>query len=282
MLLSYNVLGSALTSRALPLKRGYSTVKFLGNSTVDDIHAQNDVLTNSEILGITTERTWNLDTLFLAQFENTLEAGNLTNLGLPITSWRIKRKKPSDSLYTQIAEIPFSNFQSFYYDYTMENNQEYTYAIFPTSNGTEGTGLEATGMSDFFGYTLTEYTSTSATPTSFLFDADLETSDITTKQDYKIYENGYTAKPAFRFGTREYIDMEITTMPYSINGEEIVVDSTLLQSIRAFINNKEPKVLNHSSGITYAKVITTDFRVKYMDKIESQPYQISFRITEVG
>lgn len=263
---------------ALPLPTmPYENLTFYGNLKIDDVHWLNCEYTDSQIINTTTEMTWNdVYTILLAHFENTLSAGNIN---YAIDSWSIKRKKTTDLIYTTIATVPYSSTTSYYFDDSAKNLITYDYSVHAVANYIEGLGVKGSGTLSFFGWVLSD---TAATPvTSYLFDLENKTSDIVTNQDFKKYDN-YTQYPAFRFGNRQYEESPFSTMPYSYtSGTQIVNDSTILDALRTFINNKSPKILRNSAGQIW-EVITTNFSYKYMDEVPEQPYIIQFNWTQIG
>lgn len=274
MLLSYSVLGDAELNTAIPPKKEYSTIKFSGECILDNIHVQNVELDDQTILNIETEQQWGVNTIFLANFEDTLEAGNLQNSDMPITHWRIYRKKSDEQLYTLLAEIPFDKAVSEYIDYTPGNQIEYEYKVHPVSNGTEGNPIAGISMADFFGWILTDGN------TTYTFDMEVETENIQSIIDLKQYENN-TQYPAFRFGNRQYDKGVLRTIPGTINGNIIQQTAEDLENLKTFINNKQIKTLKNSKGQVW-QVITHDFNYKFMDKTSDQIAIISFAWTQVG
>jgi len=251
-------------------------VKFMGKSILDNVHAQNKELNSADIDSIdsTNPQTWGTDTNFLADYENTLEAGNVIS-SAPITGWRLKRKLSSESTFTTLKDFEKSTLS--YIDKTTRNNKEYTYSLFTLSSSGEGYGLEATGTSEFWGWFLIDPT----TNTSYKFDAMNQTDSIPVNIDMKIYNN-YTQYPSVSYGKAKYRTGKLTTMPYSysdITGE-YTIDVDLLNNLKDFINNNNKKVLKNTLGEIFY-VETYNFSYKFMDEIKEQIYTISFDWLEV-
>jgi hypothetical protein len=262
---------------ALPLPDSYEEVIFTGGFRIDDVNLQKRELTDADIIATTTEGVWNNTySVILAHFENTLSAGNYNT---PITEWVVKRKLHSGSTYETIANISYTLISNYYYDNTARNLVNYDYTVHLLSNNTESLGTGGSAQLSFFGWSLSD---TAATPiTTYLFDLENTTNDIITNEDKRVYDN-YTEYPAFRFGNRSYEASTLSTMPYSFtSGSVVIVDSTILDALRTFINNKEPKILRNSAGQIW-EVITTDFSIKYIDQIPDQPYKVQFNWTQIG
>lgn len=274
MFLSIHALGVGSVKTAIPPQQSFSSIKLYGSGYFDELHAQKVILTDEQILSINTNQVWGINTLLLANFENELEAGNLKNNDLPITHWRIKRKLPEELLYKLIAEISYSDIESFYIDYTVKNKVEYEYLVYPVSNGIEGNPIGGIGMSEFWGWILSDG------ETTYNFDLEINSEDIRVIQDMKLFSN-FSKYPAFSFGDQEYREGVLTTMPYELNGNKIDVSLNVLENLRSFINNKQTKILKNPKG-EIMNVVTSDFSYKYLDQIGEQPYRISFRFTEVA
>jgi len=275
LFLGIHAIGETILSKAYPSYKSYNTVKFLGEATFDNVHMQKIELTDDEIKTISDREQWNSNTIFLADFEGNLQAGNYPSLSLPITGYRIKRKKVGELVYKTLGEVSSGSLTT-YQDMSARNKQEYEYAIYPLNGDTEGVSIIGVSSLDFYGWFLSDLDNTKI----FKFDMEIETDNIEVILDMKTYEN-YSEKPVIGFGKRNYIKGSLKTMPYSLNGEEISFNLSLLEDLKSFINNKEEKILRNSKGEVW-KVITSNFSYKYMDKISGQPFIVSFDFIEVG
>lgn len=100
---------------------------FLG----DQLLVINREMTDAEIIALSTastEYTWDENTIFLALFNNNLNAGTLSASGVNITSWRLYRKLSTNNQYTLLVEQDNSTTNE-YYDFTVASNIYYDYAI---------------------------------------------------------------------------------------------------------------------------------------------------------
>ena len=88
---------------------------------------------------------------------------------------------------------------------------------------------------------------------------------------------------AFRFGDMRYKKGNLTTIPYSYDSEtdDYNIDTDVLDNLIDFLNNNTIKVLRNSAGESM-QVITLNSGYKYFDKIQSQPYKVSFEYVQVG
>ncbi len=225
------------------------------------------------------EQVWNQNTNFLANYENTLEAGNISSSAI---GWRIKRKAEDFDLFTILYTYDDISLTS-YTDYLPRNNINYTYSVYALSNYGESLGLEETSSVNFYGWILTDGI------VSYKFDMGLngiETNNINNNKNQHVYEN-YTQYPVVSFGQQNYKTSSLKTIPYflsdSISETSLCyeINETVRQTIEDFINNDNEKWLKNTAGEIF-KVVTFNFNYKYLDQIQSQPHEISFDWIEVG
>lgn len=292
MLLGVSPLSVGVMQTAIPPAKSYNQVQFIGECTLDNIHLIKKILTDEEIKYINTttltlpgiagyflgsEQKWDsFNTIFLANFENTLEAGNLTNSDLPITHYRIYRKETGESLYTFLDEIAFNPEQAIYIDYTAVNGVQYDYGVRAVSSGTEGQLIQGVGIVDFSGWILQSLDAN----TLYNFDIEVESGNIQTVINMHKYENN-TKYPVVAFGNMQYEEGSLSTIPLTINGNDYTQTSDYLETLRSFINNGEVKILKNSKGSIW-KIVTYGYSYKLMDKSIEQYATISFSFVEVG
>lgn len=276
MFLSLYALGAdANFNSAIPPKIQFSDILIRGECTVDDLHLKNIIISNDDIIAGDFS-DWDFNTVLIARFDGSLEAGNLTNSDMPITSWRIYRKKKDDLIYKLLVELPFDPTVASFTDTTVRNKIEYDYEVRPVSEGTEGNGIKGVGIVDFYGWILSSVDGTK----SFTFDMELSTESIQTVTDVKEIEN-YTQFPVVSKGKLKYKKGSITCMPYEVINNNYEITLNILEVLDEFINNSDAKILKNSKGEMF-KVATSNFSHKYLDKISSQPYNITFSWTQIA
>lgn len=233
------------------------------------------LVTDFEVSSTTTDKEalWiNYYSRFLANFESSLSSGNFSSY---IGGFRLKRLASDGSLYQTIDDFEVSDLT--YKDLTPRNAVTYTYALYALDvNGNEDLGTTATGVLDFYGWFLTDGTNI------YKFDIENSSDSIKSNIDMKTYDN-YTTYPTISFGNRNYRDSGIKTIPYSYNSTsfEYSFSLSLLDELRAFINNGLVKYLKNTKGEIF-KIVTYGFSYNYNDNIPDQIYEVSFNWTEVG
>ncbi len=258
----------------------YSSIKFTGKILLDNINAQNTSLTLSQMNSISfiNAQLWQVKTNWLANYENTLQAGNIDN-AVTITGWRLKRRRPQDSIFETIGD--FSKTTRGYVDHTVINNQEYIYAVYSLSSDGEGLGLEGQATVNFFGWYIVDI----ASGDWFKFDAGfggIKTDDIAITINKYVYSN-FSQFPVVSKGLQRWRSSEITAVPYVFDStlNTFTVDETIYKQVESLLNNKKMKILKNSSGqLMYVDTTLTSY--KYEDPIGLQPYSVSFNWIEIS
>nr|WP_156736271.1 hypothetical protein [Mycobacterium sp. E3298] len=290
---SLNAFNASTTSnKVIMSNRVYSKVSLIGNGVYDGLHVKNYIFSDDKFLDLNSEDYFGAGSVFLANFEGNLEAGNYTSLSKTISKWRIRRKRKDKFSSTVLADIPSTSVA--FADYLQANRTEYEYQVSPVAeDGTEGAPVISMCTSDFFGW----YLCSLDNETIYKFDMNLESESIALNLDMKLFE-GFTKYPVARFGKRKYHSGGLKTIPYRLihqskgltgwyfapyeaDSTELKIDHILLEKLEEFITNGEPKILKNTGGDMF-KVQTSNFSYQYMDTTTEQPFTISFQFTQVG
>lgn len=219
------------------------------------------------------EAIWVTDSSrFLANFEQTLRAGNVSS---DIESFRLKRIASDGSLYNTLSDFDITEHS--YIDRSLRNNITYTYILNSIDgDGNEGLGTTFTASLDFYGWFLFDSSNI------YKFDLENSSDSINTNLDFNIYNN-YTTYPTVGFGSRNYRTGKLNTIPYTYNTTSLSYEFTfdLLEEIKSFINNKTVKYIKNTKG-EILKIVTSNFNYKYNEVVVNKPYTISFDWVEVG
>jgi hypothetical protein len=279
----YNTDGSVLYTETLihtsPCSiRPFSTQIFYGADTsYDEIRLINSELEDSAIISYEiAPNLFDANTVLLAHLDYSLFAGD-NYVESSAVSYKILKKKTTDTQFKTVGNVTVSSGVTYMDDYLVENNTEYEYGVYPMDiNNNSGNSILTTATQDFFGWILVNESNTIA----YKFDLEMDSDNVEIVEDFKIYDN-YAIYPYISFGKRNYRKGKLTTMPYSLSGCDIIINVDTLNEIKAFINDKQPKYLKNTAGEMW-KVATSGFSYKYMDRIKSQPYNISFNFTQIG
>jgi len=281
MLLSGVFLGKSFLNytQPLPVASVYNKITFYGNNIIDDIHVQNRLYSDTEVqsLVINDVPSWDGYTIMLSQFnQSNLQAGNVVSLDSAITNWGIYRKAIDEEISKNLAIIDVGTTQ--YMDYTAQANKTYIYDIFPQTNTQIGEPLETANiLADFYGVYLID----GDTNEVYMFDLNLTTSDVTNEIDRTSYPN-YTKYNGVTWGNRDFLKTSVTAYAGLSEIDDVFKsDINYIDDLRTFINNGKEKLFKFRSG-QMLKVTTTNFKYKYTDELNIQPYQITFDIEECG
>lgn len=177
MIIGYDTFGMIpFGTPAIPLLNGqYLEIK---NMVIDELHVQSGIVNNSE------KQLWENNTIFIAKFQDDLEAGNIGMRGNAISLLRIKRRNIKKSNFLTLKEIPFNPDPTFieYRDFTAAAAQNYEYAVAPVDDsGIEGAISSVNVSPNFTGWWLIDLDNPEEY--SFQFVHNLDDVNITTDED---------------------------------------------------------------------------------------------------
>jgi hypothetical protein len=175
----------------------------VSNGIYDEIKVDESLETTNSII----KEDWTIDTVLLADYKNTLEAGNIfgVNPEIPIQYLRFKRRKLGELNWQVMIDVPFYKDIEDYnmVDYYIENAVDYEYSVVPVTQSIEGNGTTEQVETKYFGMFLTGKDD-SGNIVNYPLRFDLKTSDITLNED-KIYQKTLSSKyPAQLCGESKY------------------------------------------------------------------------------
>jgi len=187
----------------------------------------------------TNKFDWQIDTFLKATFQNNLEAGNVTLGGLPIDRWKIRRRKIDDINFKDLAIVPMSSDENFYYlDTSPQTDVIYEYEVIPMSGDIEGVAHVIQIKISF------EYWWLSDEEEAYPFFANLQVSDITTNRQRNEYL-GFNKYPIVSYGNAKYQSGTITALLVDSFWETNI---NYRKKVEDFINNGKPKYLKSPYG----------------------------------
>lgn len=265
-----------------PVPVTYSNIKLFGGGYFDDLHGVDFIMTDEQIdtLDFNESPEWDLNTIILAKFNNNLQAGNVTGLPSPITSWLVQRKSENDTKYTQLAEIE-ADVDS-YIDRLAKSNETYDYRLLPIASDLIGEPLKAEPVStDFNKVILLDPDSEEG----YSFCLDLRLSEIGISEDIGL--NSTRGKfDTYQKGNREVHSGSVGTLlnSNSITEEEMQQDKEFLDAFEAFLLNGGEKIIKFNKGYTY-RIVTSNVSLTKKTGSTNRDrslYVVSFSWTEIG
>lgn len=269
----------------------YNKVILHGESYIDYLWIKNKIDTQAEIdstLANTYKPEWDNNTLLLANFDNSINGGNVKSLKDDVLYWQIYRKRPEDTVLTFICRVPVSQYQLL--DFNVLNNTEYQYTIFAETETTISAPFEQVG------YTRTNWWNWSLlglqestnkglyyvdSDNIWLFDTELTSSGLDQNVAQYIMDN-FTRYPSVSSGKRNYMSGSITAFLSNVDISTGKYQDTVEQynAFVEFIANPTPKLLRDRKGNGWI-VSTNGVNGQYIDESPQQITKVSFSFTQL-
>jgi hypothetical protein len=256
----------------------------LKNTIVDEIKIDESILeyTNS------TKEEWGYDTLLLGTFENTLEAGNVNNNGVPIEFIRFKKRKIDSLEWTTVQDISFNTLEHLYSitDRLCQATEEYEYAVVPLTSGVEGKESLVQIQCDFEGLWLVDKSQ------GVQFYYDLKYSDIENVTKVGVFEPLQSQYPYTQTTATDYRKSSISANIISadtLDGNtsenkqfNLKQERLLRESVFAFLKNRKPKILKDGCGRYYMIMVLGSPSETPMNETKGAIASAKFDWIEVG
>jgi hypothetical protein len=243
---------------------GFSSEPFLWNchtnSKVSALLVSNGIYDEIKIdetldsINSIEKEDWTLDTAFNAKFQNNLEAGNLSNNGIPIQYIRFKRRKIGELNWeTMVDEVFYKDIENYnVIDYFIENATEYEYMLVPVTQSTEGQGVSSSIETDYFSLFLTGRDN-EGNLKNYPLRFDMKTSDITTNADVTYQKTLSSKYPARLCGESNYLTGNVVVKLISLTTElaggkvDMKAEKIYREAFEEFIHSGKPMLIrNHS------------------------------------
>jgi len=282
LFLSGNFLGISFLQQvySIPENVAYDKIEIFGDCKIDKVRGLSLALTDEEVdaLRYIDTYTWSINTFILAEFNNTLVAGNIEGIVNPITTWEIYRKESTDTRYELLDSVDVLT--ESHIDYTARAYRNYDYRLFAKNDTEISTPIDAeTIFTDWYHWSLTDVES----GTVYLFDLDLVSDSISRSQDVTNYDSSFAKYTQTTYGQQDSISGGISATGGTIDCNEadfLNYQREYLTQLGDLINNKKTKILKSRFGDAWV-VRTDNFQFKYMDVIQRQLATISFTFRQV-
>lgn len=246
------------------------------NCLINDLFVTSDVTYNNQKHYL----EWNFNTIFWAQFEGNLLAGNILIPIESISSIRIKVREYGDTLWRTIREFEVTkeedfNFATTYY-YLKGNKTQYEIAIVPVLNGSESKYITNTVISDFDGC----YLCTQSKQYHAFINLSLE---VTTNKNKEFITTLGKKKPfVISNGLSQYdtISMDASFIP--MRGCELDLNSAAMyrKEINKFLTETPAMIIKDDKGNRWMASIGNTITQSVDGHPDNIIYNIEF--TEVG
>lgn len=224
---------------------------------------------------------WMSNTVLLATFNNTLEAGNLSMGDMEVSNLRFKKRKKGELEWLLIDEVDYSPAQIHYEvrDRLARSNIEYEYAIVPVSGDIEGEIITDSITALYEGLWVVDANNS----VNIFCEVDYGTIKHNTNTNtFEMLDNRY---PIIITGEVDYASGTISGRLLSMDSwrkHEMDYDAEYELRTYAinFFKNGQPKIVKNDKGRYYLVNI---------DSVQEKPYQydnasvtVSFNWTEIG
>lgn len=222
---------------------------------------------------------WGYSTVMLSTFDNTLEAGNMSNNGYEIEQLHFKRRKKDGLAWTTIAKMNYDPTQKYYLlTDRLVGVGDYEYCLVPVSGNIEGVETIKDISVEFDNM----WVCTNDDSIRLIYDVEFGDLDLVSNT---VEINTLESKYPFVFDTKScYQRGNITASLYS---EQSVMDREINRSSERQLRNnimnelkkKKPRVVKTGDGKNVI-VCLTNVREQYM--YDTGTYGVSFDFTEIG
>lgn len=263
----------------VPSDKTYDTITLYGPGYIDKLHIQSVEVSQDIIDEYTLDMyapSWGGSTILLANFEDTLAAGNvLVASGNPLVGWTITRRELGGSLAETICETDI-NINSCI-DATAQLGKTYIYDVYPITEEEVGEPLESDPITvDYYGYFLINPDDGVA----YKFDLNAVSGSMTGDSGMTEYET-FTERNAFSFIKKKIMRCSISAVvgTRDDNGEFSQPVETL-EALANFIQNGKEKIFKTRKGQVF-RGITTNYQQSVIDdNLAEQVYTVSFDFIE--
>lgn len=238
---------------------GYDRVTLFEGAKVDYLWIENNIANNNQIATVNDfyyTPIWTRYTSLLANFRETLAAGNVITINEQIIKWDIykKRKQDTQLKYVNTVDAKINNIV----DHNTANQTEYQYHIFPITQNTVGEAM----LSPFVKTNWVGWTLLSASPSGkenvyyadpknvWTFRFNLGNNMIMQNFDRMIYE-GHTKYPKVSTGERSYHSGNVNCLMGYVENSAYIDTAQMQHDFEEFIHSETQKVLKDGKGNIY-------------------------------
>lgn len=256
----------------------------ISNMIVDELKIDDTL----NITNVITKEDWDMDTLFDGKFQNNLEAGNLTNSGIPIQYLRFKRRKIGELKWQTMVDIAFDKNMENYdvTDYYIENAVDMEYILVPVTQSLEGSGVSKTITPNYFDLYLTGRDDDGVLQ-NYPLRFDLELSDITLNEDKTFIKTLSSQYPVLMRGKAKYLTGTIKADLISPTTEEafgvvnMQSENVYREAFEDFIHSGKPMLIrNHSFYIL--GTVSEPKKNPFSNTIAFGIWTFDMKFTEIG
>lgn len=258
----------------------------LVTDAVKDVEIQNGVFDKIMLTKKTGTKmgdflTWDYNTLFDADFRDSLVAGNVSYMLSQISAMRVKRRKKGEYRWVLMFEVPINKESDLVfdkYDRYAANDTEYEYALVPVLNGREGYLNPSTIKTKFYGCFILEKDK------GFSTDLDVKRGTIVRNKPANVVTTLSGRYPYIvSNGDTDYESGTFSMMflPKADN-QDYTKEGAMeyRERVKDFLNDGEPKIIKTEDGRIWMVAVTNGVTEEH-GEIEGYVHH-SFDWVEIG
>ncbi len=276
------LLGSFILTnpQPIPTPSAYDTVKVYGGLTVDKVRGVRGVLSEEELdlISPLTEFEWTPETIYLANFNYDLTAGNISGVLNPIEKWILYRRRDTDTKFKLMANLSVSEVS--FRDYEIKTNKKYIYRLFAESADEISAPLDSEIFtSDFYYWVMID----TITNRIYIFDLEANASSLSYGNSEIIYQSPFAQFPTISKTPTNYMQTTISALAGAIDYDtmEFIYPQDYLDEFVDYINNGNEKILKDPRGRGWI-VKTSNFNHTYRQGTDVMYADINFDVKQVG
>lgn len=224
---------------------------------------------------------WQSNTAFLATFNGTLEAGNLSMGDTDVDTLRFKKRKKGEMEWLLIDEIAYEKTQQIYVvrDRLARANIEYEYCIVPVVGTVEGTPITNSIVAMHEGLWVVD----ANTSVNIFCEVDYGSINHNTNiATFELLDNKY---PLVIAGELDYLSGTtsgrlLTRESWNQHKMDYEAEMNLRESVFEFMKNGKPKIMKNNTGRYYLIAVNGVTENPY--KLDDASVTISYNWVEIG
>jgi hypothetical protein len=228
---------------------------------------------------------WNYRTVLDAKFLGNLEAGSVGGNGMQITGIRFQKRKSSELIWHDVAEIPYNSEEQLLYtaqDKAIQCGETYQYSLIPLVSVLQGDRVLSDDITaDFEGVYLSDKDH------NYRLFYNIEYGEIEHNNPSSTLEPLNSRYPIVTYGQLDYRKSSLTALFLSKVTEDndygisVINEQKERKELLAFVKNHKPKIFRSETGDLILVTITDNPKEVPNNEVKGIS-KIQFNYIEVG
>lgn len=280
--IGYNFCGDGNSADPTPTSVDNITKTRLSNGIFDHFNMSRNVTFNYDSI---EPIDWDIDTVINANFNGSIDGGNVEASVLNTTSVRIKRRVKGTFDWIILKEVPISKPEDLSFvitDNLASNDTEYEYAFVPLIGENEGNYIINSIMSKFQGVFICD------AETVFKFSAGVEYSNNQANQEIGVFQPYNRQYPVIVSNSvLNYKSGSIGgwVLPDNFDQNGVVDRKAITKEKEVLLNflmNKKPKMIKDMNGNKWLVFFTSNPSLSYDNNYGQGMVKVNAEWTEIG